>query len=168
MKRSVKLFGPLTVASGIKVINELLRLNEVSNDPIHFFISSPGGNVNMMLAIASVMDRIKSPVHTVAVGRAASAGAYLLLSGEPGKRFAMEEARIMLHQHRGGTYVMGNDRSSNARLKGIIYGDIASRCGGPEKDASYWETILERDLWLDAETAKMEGVIDEVYYASEL
>ena len=146
------------------IIAQLLFLE--SEDPekdITLYINSPGGVVTAGLAIYDTMQYVRPDVATYCIGQAASMGALLLAGGAKGKRFALPNARIMIHQPSGGAQGQATDIEIQAqeiqRLKAILNKILADHSGQTV------ESILrdtERDNFMDAETAKKYGLIDEV------
>jgi ATP-dependent Clp protease protease subunit len=146
------------------IVAQLLFLE--SEDPdkgINLYINSPGGSVTAGLAIYDTMQYVKCPVSTICVGQAASMGALLLLAGASGKRYALPNARIMIHQPLGGAQGQASDIDIQAkeilRLRSYINGLIVKHTGHTieriEKDT-------ERDYFMSAEEARQYGIIDEV------
>lgn len=146
------------------VIAQLLFLQ--SEDPkkdIKIYINSPGGSVTAALAILDTMNHVKNDVSTVCVGMAASAAALLLSAGKKGKRFALPNAEIMMHQPMGGAQGQASDIEINARqiikIKAKLNKMMSENTGKPlvqiEKDA-------DRDYYMSAEEAKKYGIIDKV------
>jgi len=137
-----------------------------SDDPekdIHFYINSPGGSVTSGLGIYDTMQFLKCDVCTYCVGQAASMGAFLLSSGAAGKRFALPNARIMIHQPWGGFQGQATDIDIHAkeilRLKERLNSIMAANCG---RDVKKLTQDTERDNFLSAEEAKDYGLVDEV------
>jgi len=146
------------------VIAQLLFLeHEDSKKEIKFYINSPGGSVSAGLAIYDTMQFIKPDVSTVCVGIAASMGAFLLASGKKGKRFALPNSQVLLHQIMGGAEGQATDIEITARqiikLKDKINQLLAKQTGQP---ISKITKDTDRDFWLSAEEAKTYGVIDEI------
>jgi ATP-dependent Clp protease protease subunit len=147
------------------VIAQLLFLE--SEDPdkdIHVYINSPGGSVTSGLAIFDTMQYVKAPISTICLGQAASMGAFLLSGGAKGKRFAVPNARIMIHQPMGGFQGQATDIEIQTkeilRLKAKLNELLASHTGQP------LEKIIkdtERDYFMGADEAKAYGLIDEVF-----
>ncbi len=145
-------------------IAQLLFLE--SEDPkkdIHVFINSPGGSVSAGLAIYDTMNYIKPDVSTICVGMAASMGAFLLAGGAKGKRFALPNSRIMIHQIMGGAEGQATDIEITAReilrLKQLLNEHLAQNTGQPlDKVAA----DTERDFWMSSAGAKDYGLIDSV------
>ncbi|MBX7215286.1 MAG: ATP-dependent Clp protease proteolytic subunit [Thermoflexales bacterium] len=151
------------------IVAQLLYLN--SEDPtkdINFYINSPGGQVTSGLAIYDTMQMITAPVSTTAVGMTASFGTMLLLAGTKGKRYALPNATIHLHQPLGGAQGQASDIEIQAneilRLKKLLNGMIMRHTGMAE------ETVLrytDRDNYMTAEQARTLGLIDEILLPSE-
>jgi ATP-dependent Clp protease protease subunit len=148
------------------IIAQLLFLQ--SEDPdkeISIYVNSPGGSVTAGLAIYDTMQFIKPPVATYCVGQAASMGALLLCAGTKGKRFALPDARIMIHQPWGGVQGAAADISIQAReilrLREKLNEILVKHTGQPldkiEKDT-------DRDYFMSAEEAKAYGIVDDVIY----
>jgi len=162
--RIVFLGGPVNDSVANSVIAQLLFL--ASKDPekeIQFYINSPGGMVTAGLAIYDTMQYIKCPISTVCVGMAASMGAVLLASGAKGKRFALPNAEILLHQVAGG--VTGEAVEVEITAKQIIKireklnKILAKHTGNPLEKI---EKDTDRNFYLSADEAKEYGIIDEV------
>ncbi len=146
------------------VIAQLLFLEaEDPSKDIQLYINSPGGEVSSGLMIYDTMQYIRPDVQTIGMGMAASMGAFLLLAGEPGKRFALPNAEVMLHQPSGGAQGQASDilisadhiRKTRERLNKII----VERTGQPLEIV---ERDTDRDHWMTAEEAKAYGVIDHI------
>jgi ATP-dependent Clp protease protease subunit len=137
--------------------------SENPNKDISFYINSPGGVVSAALAMYDTMQYIRSPVSTVCIGQAASAGSLLLTAGAKGKRYALPNARIMVHQPSGGAQGQATDIEIQARE--ILYtrkqlNNIYVRHTGQPVEAI--ERKLERDTYMSAEEARDFGLVDEV------
>ena len=135
--------------------------SENPNKDISFYINSPGGVVSSGLAIYDTMQYIRSPVSTVCIGQAASMGSLLLCAGEKHKRFALPNARIMVHQPSGGAQGQATDIEIQARE--IL--DLRKRLNEFTDHGQPLEAIerkLERDSYMSAEEAKEFGIVDEV------
>lgn len=163
--RIIFLGGPIDDHSANIIIAQLLHLE--SQDPdkdISFYINSPGGSVTAAMAIMDTMNHIKPDVSTVCVGLAASGGAWLLAAGAKGKRFALPNAEIMIHQPLTG-HIEGQatDIAITAeqilKLKKSMTRMMAGFTGQSYEKI---EKDIERDFYLSAEEAKKYGVIDEV------
>ena len=146
------------------VIAQLLFLQ--SDDPekdISLYINSPGGVVTAGLAIYDTMQFLKCDITTYCVGQAASMGAVLLAAGAPGKRFALPNARIMIHQPLGGAQGQATDINIQAqeimRIKQILNGILANHSGRSIEDL---ERDTDRDNFMSATQAAEYGLVDEV------
>lgn len=146
------------------VVAQLLFLE--SEDPgkdIHFYINSPGGSVTAGMAIYDTMQYVKCDVSTTCIGMAASMGAFLLAGGAKGKRFALPNSEIMIHQPSGGAQGQASDIKINAehilRIRENLNRLLAENTGKPIETI---EQDTERDNWLTAEEAKEYGLIDAV------
>jgi len=137
--------------------------SENPNKEISFYINSPGGVVSSGLAIYDTMQYIRSPVSTVCIGQAASMGSLLLCAGEKGKRFALPNARVMVHQPSGGAQGQATDIESQAReilnLRRRLNGIYVEHTGEPLEAI---EAKLERDTYMSAQEAKEFGLVDDV------
>ena len=151
------------------IIAQLLFLE--SEDPerdIYLYINSPGGVVTSGLAIYDTMQYLKAPVNTVCIGQAASMGAVLLAAGAKGKRFALPNARIMIHQGSGG--FRGNTPDVIIQVKELetlvdkLTRILAHHTG---KDPEAVRRDSERDRFMSAAEAKEYGIIDDVYVGKE-
>ncbi len=146
------------------VIAQLLFLqSENPKKDISLYINSPGGSVTSTLAMIDTMNHIKNDVSTVCVGMAASGGAWLLASGVKGKRYALTNAEIMIHQPLGGAEGQATDIEITAKqilkLKDKLTKMMAKATGQNEKKVS---DDIERDYFMSAEEAKNYGIIDKV------
>ncbi len=145
------------------VIAQLLFLESEEQKEISMYINSPGGVVSAGLGIYDTMQYIKSPVSTLCVGQAASMGAVLLAAGAPGKRYALPNARIMLHQGSGGFQGSMPDIHIQAkeieRIQEQMNKILAKHCNQPE-DRIIKDT--DRDFFMSALEAQTYGVIDDV------
>ena len=146
------------------IVAQLLFLE--SEDPekdISFYINSPGGVVTAGMAIYDTMQYIKPDVATVCIGQAASFGALLLTAGAKGKRFALPNSRIMIHQPMGGAQGQASDIEITAReimkIKKELYVIIAEHSG---KTYEQVEKDADRDYWMTSEEAVEYGMIDEI------
>ena len=162
--RIIFLGGPIDDAVANTVVAQLLFLE--SEDPdkdIHLYINSPGGVVTACLAIYDTMQYIKPDVSTICIGQAASMGALLLTAGAKGKRYALPNARIMIHQPLGGAQGQSTDIQIQAReiqrIREVI-NDILVESTGKDRETVVQDT--ERDNFMTAEEAKAYGLVDEV------
>ena len=146
------------------VVAQLLFLeSEDAEKDISLYINSPGGSVSAGMAIYDTMNYIKCDVSTICVGMAASMGAFLLSGGAKGKRFALPNAEIMIHQPLGGTSGQATDMQIAAehilKTKDRLYRIMAKNC---EKDITQLAADCERNNWKTAEEALEYGLIDRV------
>lgn len=146
------------------IVAQLLFLeSEDPNKDIQLYINSPGGSVSAGFAIYDTMNYIKPDVSTICIGMAASMGAFLLASGAKGKRFALPNSDIMIHQPSGGAQGQASDIQINAekilKIRKKLNEILAERtCQDLEKI----ERDTDRDYWLSSEEAKKYGLIDKV------
>jgi ATP-dependent Clp protease protease subunit len=163
-ERIIFLTGPIYDQVSALVCAQLLFLeSENPNKDIAFYINSPGGVVSAGLAMYDTMQYIRSPVSTVCIGQAASAGSLLLTAGAKGKRFSLPNGRIMVHQPSGGAQGQATDIEIQARE--ILYlrqrlNEIYVKHTGQDLDTI--QKTLERDRYMSAEEAKEFGIVDEV------
>jgi len=146
------------------IVAQLLYLqSEDAEKDISFYINSPGGSVTDGLAIYDTMQFVKPPIATYCLGQAASMGALLVAAGAPGKRYALENSRIMIHQPAGGAGGQATDISIQAaeiiRMKSTLNA-IMARHTGRTQDQILNDT--DRDNYLSAAEAKEFGIVDEV------
>ncbi|NDE15190.1 ATP-dependent Clp endopeptidase proteolytic subunit ClpP [bacterium] len=146
------------------IIAQLLFLE--SSDPdkdIHFYINSPGGSVTAGLAIYDTMRMVRPDVRTYCIGQCASMGAWLLAAGAKGKRYALPNSRIMIHQPLGGATGQATDIEIQAqeiiKLKSKMTQILSDHTGRPT--AQILEDI-DRDYFMSAEEAKAYGIVDEI------
>lgn len=151
-----------TTASLITAQMLFLEAEDPEKD-IQFYINSPGGEVTSGLMIYDTMQYIKPDVQTICMGMAASMGAVLLAAGTPGKRYALPNAEVMIHQPLGGAQGQASDITIAAehikRTKHRLNQILAERTG---QDYATIERDTDRDNWLLAEEAKAYGLIDEI------
>ena len=146
------------------IVAQLLFLeSEDPNKDISFYINSPGGSVTAGMAIYDTMNYIKCDVCTTCIGMAASMGAFLLSSGAKGKRFALPNAEVMIHQPSGGAQGQATEIKIVAeqilKTKEKLNKILAEHTGQPVEKV---EADTERDNWMTAEEAKAYGLIDEI------
>ncbi|WP_096202481.1 ATP-dependent Clp endopeptidase proteolytic subunit ClpP [Bacillus sp. FJAT-45350] len=146
------------------IVAQLLFL--AAEDPekdISFYINSPGGSITAGMAIYDTMQHIKPKVSTICIGMAASMGAFLLAAGEPGKRFALPNSEVMIHQPLGGTQGQASDIEIHARriieMRGTLNQILADRTGQP---LEVIQRDTDRDNFMSAAKAKEYGLIDAV------
>jgi ATP-dependent Clp protease protease subunit len=163
-ERIIILGTPIDYNVANLVVAQLIFLeSEDSEKDIHMYINSPGGSVTDGLAIYDTMQYIKSPVSTICIGQAASMGAFLLASGAPGKRMALPNSRIMIHQPLGGAQGQATDIEIQAkeilRIKKRLNELLSIHT---KKDIKIIEKDTERDFFMTAQEAKEYGLIDNV------
>ena len=163
--RVIFLVGPVTEQSANLVVAQLLFLESENPDKdVSLYIDSPGGSVYAGLSIYDTMQFIKPDVSTICLGMAASMGAFLLASGAAGKRYALPNSRIMIHQPSGGSQGTAADIEIQAKeileLRSRLNGILASHTGQTiEKIAK----DTERDNFMSSLEAKEYGIIDRVF-----
>ena len=165
-ERIVFLGEPIDDAVANTVVAQLLHLESVDPDKdISLYINSPGGSVSAGLAIYDTMQYIKCDVSTICIGMAASMGAFLLSSGTKGKRLALPNAEIMIHQPSGGAQGQVTDIEIHAQriadVKRRLNEILAKNTGRPVEEVA---RDCERDHFLTAEQAKEYGIVDKVIY----
>jgi ATP-dependent Clp protease protease subunit len=164
MDRIIFLGTPVNDDVANMIIAQLLFL-EADNPgrDIHLYINSPGGSVSAGLAIYDTMQFLKSPVNTICMGLAASMGAFLLAAGANGKRSALPNSRIMIHQPSGGASGTASDIEIQAReiiyLRAKMNELMSKHTGRPLEQV---ERDVDRDRFMSAEEAKSYGLIDQV------
>jgi ATP-dependent Clp protease protease subunit len=151
------------------IIAQLLFLAaEDANKDIYMYINSPGGVVTAGMAIYDTMQYIKAPVSTICIGQAASLGALLLTAGTKGKRYALPNARIMIHQPLGGAQGQATDIEIQTReilrMKKILNEIFAEHTG---QALAKIEKDTDRDFYMSAEEAVKYGLVDEVISTSK-
>ena len=162
--RIIFLTGPIDDNSANLIIAQLLFLeNEDSKKDIQLYINSPGGSASATLAMIDTINFIKPDVSTICVGMAASGGAWLLSAGAKGKRFALQNAEIMIHQPLGGAEGQATDIDIRAKqilkLRVNLAKIMANNTG---QSLSKIESDIERDFYLTAEEGKKYGIIDKI------
>lgn len=162
--RIVILDGEVNDASASLIVAQLLYLeSEDAEKDIQLYINSPGGSVSAGLAIYDTMQYIKCDVSTLCIGMAASMGAFLLAGGAKGKRFALPNSEVMIHQPLGGAQGQASDIAITAehilRTKKKLNTIMANNSGHTVEEM---EKATDRDNWLSAEEAKNFGLIDDV------
>ena len=163
-ERIIFLVGPVNDAVSSVICAQLLFLeSENPGKDIYFYINSPGGVVSSGLAMYDTMQYIKPDVSTVCIGQACSMGSFLLMAGAAGKRYALPNSRIMIHQPSGGAQGMASDIEIQAqeivRLKKILTETYVKHTGQKYKTL---EDLMDRDKWLSAEESKALGLVDHV------
>ena len=156
--------GPIDDNTASIVIAQMLFLqSENPKKDISLYINSPGGSVSATLAMIDTINHIKNDVSTICIGMAASGGAWLLSSGTKGKRYALPNSEIMLHQPLSGSEGQVTDMEIQLkhllRMKENLNKIMAKNTGQP---AEKIHKDLERDFWMNVEEAKKYGIIDKV------
>lgn len=164
-ERIIFLGGPIDDDVANLVIAQLLFLeSEDAKKDISLYINSPGGSVTATLAMVDTMNHIKPHVSTVCVGMAASGGAILLSAGQKGKRFALPNAEIMIHQPHGGAEGQATDIEITAKqilkLRATLNRILAKNTG---QTLAKIEKDVERDFFMTADEAKKYGIVDQVF-----
>jgi ATP-dependent Clp protease protease subunit len=162
-ERKIFLNGQVDGKSAKHLIDRLLYLDLLNNDPIELYINSPGGYVTDGFAIYDTIKGIKSPVHTICSGLAASMGSILLSVGEKGKRYIQPHAKVMIHQPLGGAQGQASNIEIQAReilkTKELSAQILADNCG------QTFEKVMKdfsRDYWMDAEESLEYGIVDHI------
>ena len=163
--RIIFLTGEITDAVADTVVAQLIFLEGKDPDKdICLYINSPGGSVTAGLAIYDTMNYIKCDVSTICIGLAASMGAFLLSSGAKGKRYALPNSEIMIHQPLGGAQGQASDIKIQAehilKIKNRLNKILSQNSGKPYETV---EKDTDRDNYLSAEEAKEYGLIDEIF-----
>lgn len=165
--RIIFLTGEINDAVADLIVAQLIFLEgKDSAKDISLYINSPGGSVSAGLAIYDTMNYIKCDVSTICIGMAASMGAFLLSSGTKGKRFALPNSKVMIHQPLGGAQGQASDIAIQAeeilRTKKRLNEILASNTG---QDLSKIEFDTDRDFYMTAEEAEKYGIVDKIFYS---
>ena len=163
-ERVIFLVGPVNDATANLVVAQLLFLEAENPDKdIHFYINSPGGSVSAGLSIYDTMQFVKPDVSTLCLGQACSMGAFLLTAGAKGKRFALPNSRVMIHQPMGGVQGQASDIAIHAKeilsLRAKLNEIMAHHTGQP---VDRIERDTDRDNFLSAQEAAEYGLVDKV------
>jgi ATP-dependent Clp protease protease subunit len=163
-ERVIFLVGPVNDASANLVVAQLLFLEAENPDKdIYFYINSPGGSVTAGMSIYDTMQFIKPDVSTLCIGQAASMGAFLLCAGAKGKRFALPNSRVMIHQPLGGFQGQASDIAIHAKeilsIKDKLNRIMSEHTGQPLEQI---EKDTDRDNFLSSQEAAEYGLIDKV------
>jgi len=163
-ERLIFLVGPVNDQTANLVVAQMLFLESENPDKdIYLYINSPGGSVSAGMSIFDTMQFIKPDVSTLCIGLAASMGAFLLAAGEKGKRMALPNARIMIHQPLGGAQGQATDIEIHAReilrTREQLNRILAERTGQPLEKI---QNDTERDFFMSASESKAYGIIDQV------
>lgn len=161
--RIIILNGEITDNSSNIVVAQLLYLDSLNNDDISLYINSPGGSITAGMAIFDTMNFIKSDISTICVGMAASMAAFLLSSGEKGKRYILPNAEVMIHQPLGGAQGQATEIKIAAerilKLKKKLNKILSDNTG---KDIDTIDNNTERDYFMDSDEALNYGIVDKV------
>ena len=161
--RIIILNGEITDNSSNIVVAQLLYLDSLNNDDISLYINSPGGSITAGMAIFDTMNFIKSDVSTICVGMAASMAAFLLSSGEKGKRYILPNAEVMIHQPLGGSQGQATEIKIAAerilKLKKKLNKILSDNTG---KDIDTIDNDTVRDYFMDSDEALNYGIVDKV------
>ena len=163
-ERVIFLVGPVTDQTANLVVAQMLFLESENPDKdIFLYINSPGGSVSAGLSIFDTMNFIKPDVSTLCMGMAASMGSFLLMAGAKGKRMALPNSRVMIHQPSGGAQGQATDIEIQAReiikTREQLNRIYADRTGQPVERIA---ADMERDFWMSAGEAKDYGLVDQV------
>lgn len=163
--RIIFLSGEIDDAMANTIVAQLIYLeSKDSTKDISIYINSPGGSISAGMAIYDTMNYIKCPVSTICIGMAASMAAFLLSSGEKGKRYALANSEIMIHQPLGGAQGQASDIKIQAehilRIKARMNKILAANTG---RELSEIERDTDRDNYLSAQEARDYGLIDKVF-----
>jgi ATP-dependent Clp protease protease subunit len=163
-ERIICIHGPVDDQMASIVTAQLLFLEaEAPTKPIHMYINSPGGIVSSGLAMYDTMQYVSPPIHTICMGQAASMGSLLLAGGEKGCRFALPNARVMLHQPSGGAQGMASDIAIQAeeilRTRSRLNALYVHHTG---QELNEVERVMDRDTFMSIEQAIEFGVVDQM------
>lgn len=161
--RIIILNGEINDQTANVIVAQLLYLDSQNHEDISLYINSPGGSITSGMAIYDTMNFIKSKVSTICIGMAASMAAFLLSSGEKGKRLALPNAEVMIHQPLGGAQGQATEIKIAAerilKLKNKLNKILAKNTGKPLEQI---EQDTERDYFLSAKESKNYGLIDKI------
>jgi ATP-dependent Clp protease protease subunit len=161
--RIILLNGEIDDNLSNSIVAQLLYLDSISNSDISLYINSPGGSITSGMAIYDTMNFIKSDVSTICIGMAASMAAFLLSSGKKGKRFALPNSEVMIHQPLGGASGQATEIKIAAerilKLKDKINKILSENTG---KDIKKIENDTERDNFMSSYEALQYGIIDKI------
>lgn len=164
-RREIFLWGEINDEMARSVVQKILYFDGLEKKDIKIFLNSPGGAISSGLAIYDAMSYAKSDISTVCIGQAASMGAIILCAGTKGKRYAWDNARIMIHQPliSGNMYGPASDIQIQAeemlRIRQRLNEILSKHTGKPLKDI---EADTDRDLFMSAGDAKKYGLVDEI------
>jgi len=165
-KRSIYLWGVVDDKSARDIVTKLLLLDaDKPGEPIHFYINSPGGVVTSGMVMFDTMNLIKSPVHTICMGLAASMGSILLSMGEKGKRTIFPHGEVMIHQPSLGGYFQATSADIEIQAEQIRKTKelgaqiLAKNCN---KSMEQIMADFDRDYWMNAKEAVEYGIVDKI------
>ena len=163
-ERIIMLSDEVNDVTASLVVAQMLYLDSVDPDKdIQLYINSPGGSITSGFAIYDTMQHVKADVQTICVGMAASMGAFLLAAGAKGKRFALPNSEIMIHQPLGGTQGQATDIMIRTewllKIKNKLNNILSEKTGQPLDKI---ERDVERDYFMSADDAKAYGLVDEI------
>ncbi len=163
-ERVIHLVGPITDEIAASIVAQLLHLDRMNNqEPIQLYINSPGGSVTAGFAIYDTMHLIESPVSTVCIGEAASMAAVILSGGEKGRRYALVNSEVMIHQPSGGAGGPAEDIIISAehiqKTRSHLNQILSTNSGQNLKRVA---DDTQRDYWMSAQEALEYGLVDEV------
>ena len=161
--RVIFLSGEINDSVSNIIVSELLYLDSLNNDDIFLYINSPGGSVSAGMAIYDTMNYIKSDVKTIAIGLAASMGAFILANGTKGKRCSLSNTEIMIHEPLGGV----NGQATEIKIVAERILKIKKKLNkilskNTKKSLSKIEKDVERDYYMDSDEALKYGIIDKI------
>lgn len=163
--RIIFLAGPISDGMANAIVAQMLFLEmDNPNADISLYINSPGGSVSAGMAIFDTMQYVRAPVRTVCVGMAASMAAFLLMAGEKGKRMALPNSEVMIHQPLGGAEGQATDvmiRAQRLEKTKKKMTDMIAEMTGQSRNKVAQD--IERDYFMDAKEAKAYGIIDEIF-----
>ena len=168
-ERIILLSGEINDNTSNMIIAELLYLDSLNNDDISIYINSPGGSITSGMAIYDTMNFIKSDVSTICIGMAASMGAFLLSCGKKGKRYALPNSEVMIHQPLGGVNGQATEIKIAAdrilKLKDKLNKILSKNTG---KDLETIAQDTERDYFMDSNEAFNYGIVDKVLNSEKI
>ena len=161
--RIILLSGEINDSTSDSIVAQLLYLDSLNHEDISLYINSPGGSITSGMAIYDTMNFVKSKVSTICIGMAASMAAFLLSSGEKGKRFILPNAEVMIHQPLGGAQGQATEIKIAAehilKVKKRMNTILAANTG---QDIETIEKDTERDNFMDSKEALEYGIVDQI------
>ena len=161
--RIIILSGEINDALANSIIAQILYLDSINHDDINMYINSPGGSITSGMAIYDTMNFVKSKVSTTCIGMAASMGAFLLSSGEKGKRYALPNSEVMIHQPLGGAQGQATEIKIAAerilKLRDKLNKILSENT---KQDIKKIEIDTERDNFMSADEALSYGIVDKI------